>query len=91
MICAYQECSNEFEARTHNQKYCSDECCRTATNIKIKERYYENKARLNGKKRICKTSLCKIILSRYNESSYCAKCQSKEEQNDKSFILRVAT
>ena len=50
MICAYKECFNEFEAKTHNQKYCSDECCRTATNIKIKERYYENKARLNGKK-----------------------------------------
>jgi len=91
MICAYKECFNEFEAKTHNQKYCSDECCRTATNIKIKERYYENKARLNGKKRICKTSACKILLSRYNERPYCAKCSSKEEQNDKSFILRIAT
>ena len=90
MICAHKECLNEFVPKTHNQKYCSDECCRIATNIKIKERYYENKARLNGKKRICKNSSCKVILSRYNENKYCSKCMSKEEKNDRLFIVEVA-
>ena len=46
MICSNKECAKEFDAKTHNQKYCSDECCRIATNIKIKQKYYDKKARL---------------------------------------------
>jgi hypothetical protein len=75
--CAYAECGKEFVKSTHNQKYCSDECCRTATNLKIREKYYENKERLNGKKRICSKSRCKNVLSRYNTSDVCQECQAK--------------
>ena len=41
MICHNKECSKDFEAKTHNQKYCTDECCRVATNRRIMEKYYE--------------------------------------------------
>ena len=60
MICANKECSKEFEPKTHNQKYCTDECCRVATNRRIMEKYYEKKAIRNGAIRQC--SKCKIIL-----------------------------
>jgi hypothetical protein len=79
MICARDTCNNKFEAKTHNMKYCSDECCRVATNEKLKEAYYEKKARLAGKKRICKTPKCGSILSRYNEGKVCNKCIAAEE------------
>jgi hypothetical protein len=79
MICARDTCNNEFEPKTHNMKYCSDECCRVATNDKLKEAYYEKKARLAGKKRICKTPKCGSILSRYNEGKICNKCIAAEE------------
>jgi len=73
MICAYDKCQGikKFEPKTHNQKYCSDECCRIATNEKLKQAYYEKKARLAGKKRICKTKGCNVILSRYNSTNIC--------------------
>ena len=50
MICLNLECSKLFEPKTHNQKYCSDDCCRVATNKKIMEKYYEKKAIKNGAK-----------------------------------------
>lgn len=87
MICAYEECGKTFEAKTHNQKYCSDECCRTATNKKLKDKYYENKARLNGAVRICKSHGCKTTLSRYNASNICSTCQAKSKTQDKVDIL----
>ena len=43
MICAREECGIEFEQKTHNQKYCSDECCRIATNKRIMDKYYKKK------------------------------------------------
>lgn len=88
-VCAYSECNNKFVKSTHNQKYCSDECCRTATNLKIKERYYENKARLGGKKRVCKAQGCTTQLSRYNEEPICTKCASKDKSKKKNEILRM--
>lgn len=88
MICQYDECDNEFEPRTHNQKYCSDECCRIATNIKIKERYYEKKERLSGKKRICKSRGCDTILDRYNDSNICNLCISKKENSERNELLK---
>ena len=48
MICANTECAKEFDSKTHNQKYCSDECCRVATNRRIMEKYYEKKAIKNA-------------------------------------------
>jgi hypothetical protein len=88
VICAYDECDNKFEPRTHNQKYCSDECCRIATNIKIKQKYYDKKARLAGKSRICKTSGCKTPLSRYNENDMCSKCEAKAEAKIRNSIFK---
>jgi hypothetical protein len=88
MRCAFKDCNKEFSPKTHNQKYCSDECCRTATNIKIKERYYYNKERLAGKKRVCQTRGCKTILSRYNELEVCGKCEAEEQAKERNEILR---
>lgn len=87
MICANKECPNgkEFTPKTHNQKYCSDQCCRVATNRRIMEKYYEKKAIRSGAKRECKK--CKSRLSRYNESTVCAACQKKIDINNKKKIM----
>jgi hypothetical protein len=91
MICAYEGCQgvNEFEPKTHNQKYCSDECCRIATNEKLKEAYYEKKARLAGAKRICKNRGCTVILSRYNEGNICDKCVSAEKEKERKALIEM--
>jgi hypothetical protein len=89
MKCAYEKCDNQFEPKTHNQKYCSDECCRIATNQKLKEAYYDKKARLAGKKRICKSKGCNVILSRYNESTICDKCNSAEKERKRKELLEM--
>jgi hypothetical protein len=87
--CSLDTCKNSFSPKTHNQKYCSNECCRVATNLKIKNKYYENKERLRGKKRVCKTNGCKTLLSRYNENSMCEKCESNKDQAKRGEILRM--
>ena len=89
MICAREECAIEFEQKTHNQKYCSDECCREATNKKIREKYYAEKERLSGKKRTCKSRGCKNILSRYNELDICSECIAKENKGNRDTLLRI--
>jgi len=89
MICAYDQCDNEFTPKTHNQKYCSDECCRIATNQKLKEQYYDKKARLAGKKRICKTKNCGTSLSRYNEDMICSKCKAAKESAKKKELIEM--
>ena len=87
MICANKECSKNFEAKTHNQKYCSDECCRIATNRRIMEKYYEKKAIKNGLSRVCNT--CGSKLSRYNSYSTCLSCEKKKNSNNKKQILEM--
>lgn len=87
--CFYNKCDNDFTPKTHNQKYCSNECCRNATNEKLKDQYYEKKARLAGKKRICKGKDCNVILSRYNEKPICDVCSNKKKKNDKENVLRL--
>jgi hypothetical protein len=87
MICANKECAKEFDAKTHNQKYCCDECCRVATNKKIMEKYYEKKAIRSGAKRECK--VCKSRLSRYNQSNVCSKCEKNSAIKNRSTILRM--
>ena len=85
MICANKECAKEFEPKTHNQKYCNDECCRVATNRRIMEKYYEKKAIRNGAKRGC--AKCNAQLSRYNESNLCSSCtKARNEQNRKKLL-----
>ena len=87
MICAYAECDNEFEPKTHNQKYCSDECCKIATNLNIKKKYQEKKDRLAGKKRICKTKGCGQELGRYQENNTCHVCIAKEREQERQDLL----
>lgn len=87
MICAYDNCNNEFEAKTHNQKYCSDECCKIATNIKIKEKYYNGKARRAGVAFKCNNKGCNSTLSRYSTENICESCKSKERSKERKAIL----
>ena len=89
MICAYENCVGvkEFEPKTHNQKYCSDECCRIATNEKLKEAYYEKKARLAGKTRVCKTKNCGRQLSRYNDTDTCETFMRQLKSKEKRALL----
>lgn len=89
MICANEGCETEFEKTTHNQKYCSDECCREATNKKIRQKYYEEKERLSGKKRTCSTRGCQNLLSRYNDSKICNQCTAKNISKEKNELLRI--
>lgn len=86
-ICAREGCENSFEKAAHNQKYCSNECCRIATNAKIMQRYYENKERRSGRKRVCKTRGCNEVLSRYNMGDYCAACEYKNERDSLDDVL----
>ena len=85
MICSNKECAKEFDSKTHNQKYCCDECCRVATNRRIMEKYYEKKAIKNGAFRGCKK--CGSRLSRYNKSDTCAPCEKIGSLNNKKNIL----
>lgn len=87
MICGNKECAKNFDAKTHNQKYCSDECCRIATNRRIMEKYYEKKAIRNGMFRQCKG--CKLQLSRYNQNDLCAACEKNSGLKTKEKVLRM--
>ena len=85
MICNNKECNKDFDAKTHNQKYCSDECCRIATNKRIMEKYYEKKAIRNGAFRAC--SKCITKLSRYNQSIICSSCEKKINISNKKKLI----
>ena len=80
-VCAF--CGTEFETKKKNQKYCDQMCCRGATNKRIMQKYYEDKARLKGLLRLCD---CGNILSKYNSSNVCYKCQSQKITNDEDKI-----
>lgn len=73
------QCKQPFDFKTHNQKYCSKECCRLATNKKIMQKYYIKKQRLAGAERLCAN--CKNQLSRYNSDTKCTMCQELERKN----------
>lgn len=90
IICARVGCDNEFSRKAHNQKYCSDECCRLATNKRIMSNYYKEKARIEGKPRICEK--CEITkLSRYNASSVCSSCASASEVSANKSVIDMLT
>jgi len=89
MICAFDECSNYFEPHRHNQKYCSPECCKNATNKRIRDKYYETKKRLSGDVRICSKKSCKTILSRYSDGDVCAKCNAEKLDEERKDLLRI--
>jgi hypothetical protein len=87
IVCGQDGCENKFEPKTHNQKYCSDLCCREATNTKIKAKYYEKKERLAGKQRVCKNKECSTKLSRYNSSSICENCVANQKEQERKALL----
>lgn len=80
-VCAF--CGTEFQTSKKNQKYCDPICCRGATNKRIMQRYYENKARLAGAIRSCD---CGKKLSRYNPSSMCNACELTEKVKSKKKV-----
>lgn len=89
-ICANDGCDVAFQKKTHNQKYCSDKCCREATNRKIMERYYENKRLRSGAPREC--TQCSATLSKYNLGKVCASCEAQIIQNGKAMLMnQIAT
>jgi hypothetical protein len=69
-LCDY--CGAEYARKTHNQRYCTAECCRLATNERIMERYYERRDNRRGKERVCKRKGCNTTLSRYNDELLCS-------------------
>jgi len=81
-----KECNLKFDAKTHNQKYCSGECCRIATNKRIMEKYYQKKARLGGLERLCS---CGSTLSRYNSEDLCSVCDSKNKKNKRYLAMEA--
>lgn len=89
MICAREDCDISFEPKTHNQKYCSDSCCRIATNIKIKQKYYEKRDRLKGVSRYCKNKGCSNKLSRYNAGDTCEMCNAKQKRKNRQDLLDI--
>jgi hypothetical protein len=84
-ICANDGCTNVFQKKTHNQKYCSNMCCRKATNRKIMERYYEDKELRSGNPRNC--SSCSVKLSKYNLGKICAACEAEDVKNSKNMLI----
>lgn len=89
MICAYDNCRKEFEPHRHNQKYCCSECCKDATNKRIKDKYYATKKRLNGETRVCITKNCGTVLSRYSENEVCSKCLAIEAAEQRDQLKRI--
>ncbi len=89
-VCAHAECGKEFAPKTHNQRYCSDECCRVATNKRIMERYYEKKDRRKGGRRECSSRECSTLLNRYNDSEMCSQCEIKRRNGIFENIFGVA-
>jgi hypothetical protein len=92
LVCAREGCDNTYIKKTHNQKYCCDECCRLATNNRIMLGYYKTRDRQRGVERWC--TVCEITkLSRYNPSEICSACKAKrisEANNAAADMLRSA-
>lgn len=76
--CARDGCEETFTKRKHNQIYHDDDCCKLATAVRLKEKYYQRKAQHSGETRYCTT--CETTkLSRYNDSTICGSCQMSRE------------
>lgn len=87
-VCAQSECGKPFTPKTHNQRYCGDECCRIATNKRIMEKYYKKKDRRKGGVRVCASPSCGTKLSRYNDLELCAMCSTKSVQSLKDKMMK---
>jgi|SRR5215203_963548 len=80
--CAH--CTNSFEAKRVNMIYCSNECCRAATNAKLIARYHLNK-KLLTEDRFC--IACGSRLSKYNKDLSCYSCQNKSASEKRKETL----
>ena len=85
--CAREECGKEFTKVTHNQKYCTNECCRIETNRKIMKKYHERAAIRRGKKRVCRN--CATSLSRYNANEVCGACETNKRNENLGEAARL--
>ena len=81
--CANPTCTNEFEVRRVNMIYCSNDCCKEATNAKLIARYHAKKNKHAGERRCT----CGAKLSRYNSNSKCHACIIADEQRDRRALL----
>ena len=88
IACAYRFCDVVFTPRRHNQVYCTSEHCREETNIRLKETYHNAKARRAGKQRMCARG-CGTKLSRYNETSICAKCEGQDRRLEAERMYKI--
>ena len=80
------QCGTDFEFNTHNQKYCSPQCCRVATNKRIMDKYYAKKSRLSGETRLCE---CGSKLSMYSPENICTLCQNKKKRGKTKLAIEV--
>lgn len=86
--CARAECGTVAKRSTHNQKYCSHECCRVETNRKIMEKYHKKVSIRKGLKRTC-ASCQTTSLSRYNDGDFCSACVKKDRQTSDASLNGV--
>lgn len=76
-------CDEAFETKSKNQIYCGVECRTLATKEKIVKRYKQTKAKERiGKDRKC-AGECGIMLSIYNDNSFCDNCLTNNKKVDK--------
>lgn len=88
-VCGWVECGVVFDAKTHNQRYHTPECCRLATNARIMDNYYEKKARRQGHVRVCATPGCNTKLSRYNDGKVCQACEAAGAAATRVALLKM--
>lgn len=86
--CAREGCDEQYLKKTHNQKYCTDECCRLATNSRIMIGYYKTRDRQRGVERWCEVCTS-TKLSRYNPSDICAACKAKRISDANSSAVNM--
>lgn len=82
--CAW--CGSSFVKRRPNMIYCQKDCCNSATNKKLIEKYHRDKARRKQTNRSCLS--CGNKLSKYNADDSCYACQMKEEELQKVKLLQ---
>ena len=89
VVCAYRYCDVEFVPTRHNQIYCCQEHTREETNIRLREAYRKDRERRGGIKRVCRTSGCDTVLSRYNDTDYCGRCEAKRVTEKAKLNLEI--
>lgn len=85
-VCARIGCEERFVKRTHNMIYHDSDCCRLATNERLKGQYHERQAQKRGEPRYC--VVCGVTrLNRYNSGRVCGGCQAERAATAKSSLV----